>query len=425
MARSALDMSSSTVIPGLENEKPMLTVADTVSPLITMGRRHSSRMRPASANTSPGWSKSWTMTANSSPPSRAAVSDLRMLATRTPPIDWSSASPAEWPRRSLASFRPSMSRNRTATCSSVRALRSSAWSSRLRKSARLPRPVSESWNAWYDSSSASRSRSVTSWPDTMSPPTEGSSTRLTRASSKGTARGRPRWIRWTVTVTGVPDPAPSAARSSAADSSGRSRRSTRSASGRPSTTSGSWPSMRVRAPEHDMTVPSGATSMVTTAAFWTTARNRASSLKAISKRRRSVRSRSTSRTQPSPYQGTGEPSSSTRRQPDGVRTRTSMDAPISLCWMLSSERTAKWRSSGCTNSRPETPTVSWRERPNSRSAVRLTQLRSPAAFTTTTASGSSRSMRVRSGSHGSSARVTGSPPTWSSIPASSASPPVA
>ena len=42
-------------------------------------------------------------------------------------------------------------------------------------------------------------------------------------------------------------------------------------SGRPSMSSGSWPSILDTAPEHDSTVPSRATSMVTTAACCTTA----------------------------------------------------------------------------------------------------------------------------------------------------------
>ena len=49
MARSAFDISSSTVMPGRAKAKPMLTVPDTVSSPTANGRRHASRIRSASA----------------------------------------------------------------------------------------------------------------------------------------------------------------------------------------------------------------------------------------------------------------------------------------------------------------------------------------------------------------------------------------
>ena len=106
---------------------------------------------------------------------------------------WRSASPAACPRRSLAAFSPSMSRNRTATRPSVPSAPSRASCSRLRNSDRLPRPVSESWNAWYESSDSRRLRSVTSCPVITYAPTVGSSTRFTMLSSKGMVRVRQPW----------------------------------------------------------------------------------------------------------------------------------------------------------------------------------------------------------------------------------------
>ena len=267
----------------------------------------------------------------------------------------------------------------------------------------------------------------------MYPPTVGSSTRSTTDSSKGTepevpgaapavAPGAaPARTRWTVTVTGPAAPAPSATRSSAVVIAARSASSTRRTRGRPSTSSGSCPSIRVSAPEHEVTTPSGSTSIVTTAAFWTTARNRASALCASSNRRRSVRSRRLSRTHPTANQGMGVPTSSTSRQPPGVRSRISIGAPTSLPWMLASETATRWRSSGCTNSRPDTPTVSSTLRPNNRSAAAFPHRITPAPSTTRTGSGRSRSILVRTRSPGSSPWRTGDPGRGSDIPDTSAS----
>ncbi len=114
----------------------------------------------------------------------------------------------------------------------------------------------------------------------------------------------------TWTLTGPATDAPREARSNASARAGRSSSRTRLARGSPSTSSGSCPRIRVRAPEADWMHPSGETSMVMAAEFWTSERSRASWSWTISYCRRWVRSRTVSRMAPSMSQVTGEPMSS-------------------------------------------------------------------------------------------------------------------
>ena len=115
--------------------------------------------------------------------------------------------------------------------------------------------------------SSATDRAVMSWAEMMNPPTVGSSIRLTMVSSKGTVSS-PVWRRRRrATVTGFAADAPRPARSKASASAGRSGPSTMSARGRCSTSSGSCPSSRMRAPETDSTTPSAQTNMVTAAEF--------------------------------------------------------------------------------------------------------------------------------------------------------------
>ena len=112
--------------------------------------------------------------------------------------------------------------------------------------------------------------------------------------------------------------------------------------------------------------PSADTSMVMAAALCTRERKRATSSRATSKRRRSVRSRMLNSTAPSANQLTGVPISSSSRQPPGVLARTSRVVPISLAWMETSERPTSSRSSGCTRSRAERPSVLLQREPEHR-----------------------------------------------------------
>ena len=128
----------------------------------TTGSCSAARMRSATSVASFGSSSSSMSTANSSPPSRAAVSPARrQLVSRSLTIT-SSSSPAEWPRLSLTVLKSSRSMNSTASWPPWRCSRVAAWSTRSRNSAWFASPVSGSWNAWWVSSFWSRRCSVTS-----------------------------------------------------------------------------------------------------------------------------------------------------------------------------------------------------------------------------------------------------------------------
>ena len=100
--------------------------------------------------------------ANSSPPSRATVSAARAQQRNRSAAEISSRSPSAWPRLSFTRLKSSRSRKSTVIGWACRCARASAWLTRSRNSARLARPVSGSWNAWWVSCSSSRFRSLTS-----------------------------------------------------------------------------------------------------------------------------------------------------------------------------------------------------------------------------------------------------------------------
>ena len=74
MARSALRRSCSQLVPGVARAMPMLTLADTSVPSIVKVRLKELTIRWATAITSCSVAGSSRITANSSPPRRAAVS---------------------------------------------------------------------------------------------------------------------------------------------------------------------------------------------------------------------------------------------------------------------------------------------------------------------------------------------------------------
>ena len=74
----------------------------------------------------------------------------------------SRSSPAAWPRLSLTVLKSSRSMKRTASPLRSRRARATAWRTRSSNSARLARPVSGSWNAWWASCSSKALRSLTS-----------------------------------------------------------------------------------------------------------------------------------------------------------------------------------------------------------------------------------------------------------------------
>ena len=98
-------------------------------------------------------------TANSSPPKRAAVSLARMTLSRRLANSVSTSSPAAWPSESLTVLKSSRSRNTTPTPPPSRRARADAWRTRSPNSARFARPVTGSWNAWWESCSSNCARS--------------------------------------------------------------------------------------------------------------------------------------------------------------------------------------------------------------------------------------------------------------------------
>ena len=136
-------------------------------------------------------------------------------------------------------------------------------------------------------------------------------------------------------------------------------------------------------------MPFGETRIVMPAEFCTSDLKRASSLRATSKRRRSVRSRMENSTAASPDQVTGAPITSRSLHPETDFALTSMSVPISLRCTLANERSTSSRSSGCTRSRVEKPIESMRFLPNMRSAAWLPHCTRPALSSTSTTSGNS------------------------------------
>ena len=141
---------------------PMLAVAETWNASSRTGSCSAAMMRSATSIASLGSASASISTANSSPPSRAAVSPARRQLVSRSLTTRSSASPAEWPRLSFTVLKSSRSMNSTASCPPLRWSRVAAWSTRSRNSAWFASPVNGSWNAWCVSSFWSRRCSVTS-----------------------------------------------------------------------------------------------------------------------------------------------------------------------------------------------------------------------------------------------------------------------
>ena len=142
-------------------------------------------------------------------------------------------------------------------------------------------------------------------------------------------------------------------------SADRSAGTTRSSRGWPSTSSWSWPRIRVIAAETDSTVPVRSSSRRMLAELCTRDRKRSMSLVATSQRRRSVRSR-THRTSPSIGEAPTRlaPISSTSFQPVDALTRNSIGEPTFLPrTLLSDVRTRLWSSGWTSSSRVEADDV--------------------------------------------------------------------
>ena len=168
---SAVDPCSATEMPRLPRSASSLWPATT-------GSASASRMRSAASAASWLLAMSSSSTANSSPPKRAAVSAPRMLWSRRRATSCRTSSPAAWPRLSLIVLKSSRSRKMTARPRSSRRLRASAWRTRSVNKARLARPVTPSWNAWWASCSSNALRSLTSRLLSTIPPTCASWSRL-------------------------------------------------------------------------------------------------------------------------------------------------------------------------------------------------------------------------------------------------------
>ena len=142
------------------------------------GRSSVSMSASASRSTSARVAMPSTRTANSSPPSRATVSEERVVLTMRCATACSSRSPASWPSESLMFLKLSRSRNMTATELCPRCARVSACCTRSRNRLRFASSVSGSWNASCRSCSSSALRSLMSRKFSASPCTAGSCVRL-------------------------------------------------------------------------------------------------------------------------------------------------------------------------------------------------------------------------------------------------------
>ena len=159
---SAFRSSCSLVIPGSSKAMPMLPAGVEVRVPCGAATRSDSRIRAARCVMSSRDSTSSMSMANSSPPRRAAVSSGRRQPERSVATRFNRRSPSPCPRLSFTVLKSSRSMNSTARCEPVWSIRARAWSSRSWNNALLARPVSESWNTRYSSSSSRRMRSVTS-----------------------------------------------------------------------------------------------------------------------------------------------------------------------------------------------------------------------------------------------------------------------
>ena len=177
MARSALRSNWPTVVSGPSHRAiPALAWIWISRPSMTKPALNRSEICSARPAGSTSWLTSSISTANSSPPKRLTVSPWRTQLRSRSATSASRRSPAAWPRLSLISLKPSRSRNRIATVPSCQ--RARACSTRSWNRARLARPVSGSWKAWWTSSSSSFLRSLMSRLLRTSPCTLGSASRL-------------------------------------------------------------------------------------------------------------------------------------------------------------------------------------------------------------------------------------------------------
>ncbi len=150
----------------------------------------------ASSSASSGSRASSIRTANSSPPSRAAVSLRRRVRESRVPTAPSSWSPVECPRVSLTCLKSSRSMKSRQVSADSRRPRSRARSIRSSSSVRFGSPVSGSWKARWVSSCWSRRCSVTSRRVTTRPPTVGSARKLVQRTSTSTWPSRRRTHQW-------------------------------------------------------------------------------------------------------------------------------------------------------------------------------------------------------------------------------------
>ena len=147
------------------------------------GPSSDARIRAATSAASTPSPPSSSRIANSSPPSRAAVSACRSEFFSRSPTSASIRSPAAWPSESLIVLKSSRSMNRIETGRLSRACRSIMCSTRSLNSARFASPVTASWNAWCCSCSSNALRSETSRVFRTMPLTFSSCSRFVRRVS--------------------------------------------------------------------------------------------------------------------------------------------------------------------------------------------------------------------------------------------------
>ena len=246
---------------------PTLARIVMVLPASSKGSASTVISRWASSHACASSAGSSNRTANSSPPSRAAVSLARISPTSRAATSRRSSSPASCPSESLTSLNSSRSRKSTARPGAT-SRRASACSSRSRNRSRLARPVRPSWKAWCRRDSSSRrcsvtSRTVSTIPPTASSPRRSRSTTSTSteevphsrsnrpdhdgrsASSRSPVKWVSRWVR-----------KPS-----------RSAGSTKSSNWRPTRSSAASPSTANAAGDADSTTRSGRTTVMRSAAL--------------------------------------------------------------------------------------------------------------------------------------------------------------
>ncbi len=176
IARSALRRSSPAPRPGSAKATPMEAATRTSLPSMSYGWESRSRSRSASSTMCRSRAaRSLTPSpmisaANSSPPSRAAVSPLRTASCSRRAAWTRSSSPAWWPMVSLTALKPSRSMKSTAVPWSEVRRPASACPTRRVNRARLGRSVSGSCSALCCNWACRRTRSVTSRLLRMRPP---------------------------------------------------------------------------------------------------------------------------------------------------------------------------------------------------------------------------------------------------------------